>query len=585
MFLRGVLMKNNQIQVLLSGDEPISVEHVKIRKKPKVIFKTYSTSQEFLIPKNIEELIPQGHVSRLIDTIINQMDLKEIYEKYKGGGTSAYDPKMLLKVWIIGFLNKLYTSRPLAKALRENIVFMWISGKQTPDFRTISGFRKSLGKEIKQIFKEIVKYGISVGIISGKDIFIDHTKIEANANKHKFVWRKQVEKRQKSIDEEIGQLFDYIDKVNDEEDEIFGNKDLPEQERNGFDKGKVKEIVEKINKRIKDEKVSREKGAEIKKKVRRIEELTVKKEEYKNKKYILGERNSYSKTDNDAVAMLMKDKKSIKPGYNEGVSIENGFVLDFVMSDNCGDSKSFVPLMNGTIDNLGKTPDTATADSAYGNEENHAFLESKKIGNYLKYNLYHKEKSKRWLEEKLRLNDFNYNKEKDEFICKNNVRLIFEKEYDEKTQTGFVKKMKTYRAEEGKCINCPLKQKCTEGKSRSLSLSWNAERLKNIVRQNLNSDEGKEFRKRRGNEVESVFGDKKLNNKMPRFVLRGLEKVNIEAGIYFITHNIKKIQKYIEEKNKKTKENNKNKEIISRNEIFTQNLYSYKNICFKLLTF
>jgi len=579
-------MKKNQLQILLSGDKPVNVEHIIIRKKPKVVFKIYSKNQEFLLPKNIEDMIPLGHVSRLIDTIIDQMNLKEIYEKYKGGGASAYDPKMLFKVWVVGFLNRVYTSRPLAKSLRENVVFMWISGKQTPDFRTLSGFRKSLGKEIKQIFKEIVKYGISIGIISGKDIFVDHTKIEANANKHKIVWRKQVEKRQRSIDEEIDRLFVYIDKVNDEEDKIFDNKDLPEQERKGFDKDKVKEIVEKINKRIKDEKISRQEGVEIKKNVRRLGELAIKKLEYKNKKEILKERNSYSRTDTDAVAMMMKDKKSIKPGYNEGVSVENGFVVNYIISDNCGDSKSFVPLMNGTIENLGKTPETTTADSAYGNEEDHSYLERKNIGNYLKYNLYHKEKSKKWQEAKLRFKDFRYDPEKDEFICKNNVKLVFEKEFEDITLTGFVKKMRKYHAQEGQCMNCPLKQKCTEGKARSISVSWNAERLKEIARQNLSSDKGKELRKRRGNEVESVFGDKKLNNKMPRFILRGIEKVNIEAGIYFITHNIRKIQKHLNKKREKNKENNKNNEKISiQNIILTQNQNFYKNICFKNLTF
>lgn len=575
-----------QMQSLLLGDKTIGIDNAKPRKKLKIVFKTYAKNQEFLLPKNIEEMIPSGHISRLIDTIIDQMELKDIYEKYKGGGASAYDPKMLLKVWVIGFINKIYTSRPLAKALKENIVFMWISGKQKPDFRTLSGFRKSLGKEIKQIFKEIVKYGINVGIISGKDVFIDHTKIEANANKHKIVWKKQVDKRQKSIDEEIDKLFDYIDKVNEEEDKIFDNKDLPEQERKGFDKDKVKEIVEKINKRIKNERISRQKGAEIKKNIRRIGELTIKKEEYKKKKEILGERNSYSRTDIDAVAMMMKDKKSIKPGYNEGVSVENGFVVDFVISDNCGDSKSFVPLMNGTITNIGKTPETATADSAYGNEEDHQYLEDKKIGNYLKYNLYHKEKSKKWREAKLRINDFNYNKENDEFICKNKVKLVFEKEFDDTTQTGFVKKMKRYIAPEEQCTNCPFKQKCTEGKTRSITVSWNAERLKDIARQNLNSDRGKELRKKRGNEVESVFGDKKLNNKMPRFILRGIEKVTIEAGIYFLTHNIRKIHEYLNKKTRNPEENEKNnKKMLFQNIISTPTINICKNIFLKNLTF
>lgn len=544
---------NERIQkTLLSEDEVIVCKPIsKINRKQ--VFKTYSQGQEFLLPKSLEEEINQGHVSRLISSIVDEMDLKDIYDKYKGGGTSAYDPRMLVKVWLLGFVNKIYSSRLLAKALRENIPFMWISGKQNPDFRTLNNFRKSLGKEIKSLFKEIVVFGIKIGIISGKDVFIDHTKSEANANKHKIIWRKNVERISKNIDEELEKLFDHIDRANEEEDKIFGDNDLPEQERSGFDKDKVKEIVDKINKRIKNERISRQKGAEIKKNVRRLSELLKRKEVYASKKKILGERNSYSKTDIDAVAMMQKDKISIKPSYNEGVAVENGFVVSYILDDNCNDSKSFIPLMDEAANNMGKTPETATADSAYGNEENHTYLENNNIGNYLKYNLYQKEKSKKWQEAKLRFNDFRYDEEKDEFTCKNNAKLVFEKEYEDITKTGFVKKIKRYVATAEQCDNCPFKQKCTEGKARSLSVSFEAERLKNIARQNLNSEKGKELRKRRGNEVESVFGDKKLNNKMPRFLLRGIKKVNIEAGLYYLAHNIRKISNY----QKKLGENSK----------------------------
>jgi transposase len=564
MFLKGDLMRKKQKQTLLFSNKKVDV--TKPIKKPKVVFKPYSQNQEFLLPKNLEEEIEYGHVCRLVNSIIDEMDLTNIYGRYKGGGASAYNPCMLLKVWILGFVDKIYSSRLLAKALRENVTFMWISGKQNPDFRTLNNYRKSLGKEIKQIFKEIVVLGIKLGIISGKDIFIDHSKIEANANRHKIVWRKNVEKRQKSIDEELDDLFDYIDKINKEEDQIFGDKDLPEKERKGFDKGKVKEIVEKINKRIKDEKILRQKAAEIKKKVRRTAELLEKKQAYDLKKKILGERNSYSKTDISAVAMMMKDKLSIKPAYNEGIAVENGFVVNYVLDDNCGDSKSFIPLMDGAIDNLGRAPETATADAAYGNEENHAYLEAKTIGNYLKYNLYQKEKSKKWQEKIFRVNDFVYNEKTNEFTCKNNSKLVFEKNIEEKTKTGYIKRISIYKASDAQCSKCPFKNKCTEGKARSLSLSFEAERLKSIARQNLNSETGVKLRKRRGNEVESVFGDKKLNNKMPRFLLRGIKKVNIEAGLYFITHNIKKIHEYLN----KAKENNGAKKIILQTNILSE---------------
>ena len=199
---------------------------------------------------------------------------------------------------------------------------------------------------MKVIFKEIVQYGFAAGIIDGKDVFVDHTKKAANANRYKVVWRKQVEKQSKNIDEELDKLFDYVDQLNNEEAEVFGNKDLPEQERTGFDKEQVKKIVERINEQMKNGKLSLEKGREAKKNVRRAKELVEKKQEYKNKKAILGNRNSYSKTDTGAVAMMMKDKLTIRPAYNEGVVVENGFVLGYVISNNCADNVSFKSLMN-----------------------------------------------------------------------------------------------------------------------------------------------------------------------------------------------------------------------------------------------
>ena len=544
-------------QQKLFSNENVEIDNIcKIKKR--VVFKTYNQNQEYLLPKNIEECISEGHICRLINTIIDKMDFSSIENHYKGGGTSAYHPRMLLKVWILGFINHSYSCRILAKQTRENLTFMWISGNQTPDFRTLNNFRKGIGKDIKIIFKEVVIQGISLGIISGKDIFIDHTKKEANANKHKVVWRKQVERQSKKIDDELDKLFEYIDEVNDNEDNILGNKDLPEQIRNGFDSEKIKEIVKKINEKIKNNSLEKDKGNDIKKKIRRSAELVNKKEEYRVKKEILNGRNSYSKTDISAVAMMMKDKISIKPGYNEGVAVENGFVINFILSDSCGDVVSFIPLMNGVIHNLGKTPETVTADGAYGNEETHSYMEQQGIGNYLKYNTYYRESKKNPKNKKFILSDFIYNSENDSFTCKQGNTLILSKEQDDIIKSGYVKKVKVYNISEDKCSVCPIKDKCTTGKSRSLTVSWEAERLKAIARENLNSEKGKELRSRRANEVESIFGDQKLNNKVRRYLLRGLEKVNIEAGLYYISHNIKKINQILKKK-KNTDAQNKSK--------------------------
>lgn len=545
-------------QNILFSDKKIHLKEVKCKKNKKVVFKKYSQNQEFLLPKNINDFIGSGHIARLISTIIDKMDIQFIIDTYKGGGTSSYDPGMMLKSWILAFINRVYSCRLVAKNMRENLAFIWISGNQTPDFHTLNDFRLRLKGDIKKIFKQIVMYALEQGIIQAKDVFIDHTKAEANANKHKIVWKKQVEKQSVKIDAELDELFKYIDKINEDEDKIFRNKDLPEQERTGFDNEKVKEIIVKINKNVKEKEISREEGREQRKNVRKAKELLERKETYKLKKKILNGRNSFSKTDTDAVGMMMKDKLTIKPAYNEGIAVENGFVLNYIVDDNCGDSVSFIPLMEGVIDHMGKPPENASSDGAYGNEENHAYLEKKKIGNFLKFNQYHKEKSKAWRGKKFRLEDFSYDEGKNEFICPNNITLSFVEEQERETKTGYAQKFSIYQVPEVSCVGCQFRDKCTNSNTRCLQVSWNAERLKGIARINLNSDKGKELREKRGNEVESVFGDQKLNKLKRRYHLRGLPKVKLEAGLYYISHNIRKIHK-IKEKHRSEKDSDRNK--------------------------
>ncbi len=512
----------------------------------KVVFKPYCQDQQFLLPKNTDDFVIKGHIARLISKIIDGMDLSFVVETYKGGGASSYNPKMLLKVWILGFVYRIYTCRLLAKAIRENLPFIWVTGNQQPDFRTLNNFRLRLKDEIKEIFKEIVKYGLEKGIIDGKDIFVDHTKNEANSNKYKVVWKKNVERQLNNIDKELDELFKHIDIMNEDEENLFSGKDFPEQERTGFSDEKVKEIISDINQKIKEKTLNKKQGQEKKDKIRRTKQLLERKIKYEKQKEILGKRNSFSRTDNDAVAMMMKDKITIRPAYNEGISVENGFVIDYVVSDSSSDVVSFIPLMDGTINNLGKIPENTHGDAGYGSEETMTYLEKKKIKNYLKYNTFQKEKNQKWREKNLRTEDLKYNEEKDEFVCKKGIKLKFQKINEEITKTGYKKKLKVYKTEKGKC-------KCSFHKhnSETLSISWKYEQLRKQAKENLNTEKGIELRKRRGNEIESIFGDKKLNKKNRRYNLRGIKKVNIEAGLHYITHNIQKIHTKINSQTKK----------------------------------
>ena len=109
----------------------------------KVVFKPYHQNQSTLLPPNLDDLIPQNHLVRMLNRIIDQMNIDYLLKGYKGGGTSSYHPRMLLKVLIYAYTQRIYSSRFIAKALRENIHFMWLSGGNRPDFRTINRFRSS----------------------------------------------------------------------------------------------------------------------------------------------------------------------------------------------------------------------------------------------------------------------------------------------------------------------------------------------------------------------------------------------------------------------------------------------------------
>ena len=149
------------------------------------VFKSYQQEQSLLFPPNISEMIPEGHLVRVVNEMINGVDRSILEAQYKGGGTSAYDPQMLLKVIIYAYTQRIFTSRQIAKALRENVNFMWLSGMSRPDFRTINRFRGKVMKAvINEVFYGIIEQLLEMGMIDLQSYFMDGTKIEANANKY-----------------------------------------------------------------------------------------------------------------------------------------------------------------------------------------------------------------------------------------------------------------------------------------------------------------------------------------------------------------------------------------------------------------
>lgn len=184
----------------------------------KVVFKNYVTNQPFLLPPSLDELIPTNHPVRVVNSVIDQIDLSNLLKMYKGGGTSSYHPRMLLKVLVYSYLSNIYSSRKIEAALQENIHFMWLSGMQQPDHNTINRYRTERLKDVlKTIFAKVVQLLSKSGHLSLKEIYTDGTKIEANANRYTFVWGNSVKHNRHKMEEQLRELWAYSQSVAAEE--------------------------------------------------------------------------------------------------------------------------------------------------------------------------------------------------------------------------------------------------------------------------------------------------------------------------------------------------------------------------------
>ena len=178
----------------------------------KISFKEYNQNQVVLFPPSIDSLIPEDSPVRLVNHIVDELDLSQINFGYKGCGTSSYHPRMLLKVLFYGYLNNVYSCRKIESQLEQNIHYIWLSGNQHPNFRTINNFRSlRLKTSVHKLFVQLVYMLVDMGYITLKEVYVDGTKIESKANRYSFVWRKSVEKNKAKLESKIRAILSQID--------------------------------------------------------------------------------------------------------------------------------------------------------------------------------------------------------------------------------------------------------------------------------------------------------------------------------------------------------------------------------------
>jgi transposase len=283
-------------------------------KSDKISYKPYDQGQAYLIPPSAAELIPEKHLVRLVSEVVDEMGIERLLRKYQvGGGASRYHPVMMTKVFVYGYMTKVCSSRMLAKAVRENIMFRWMAGGQEPDFRALNEFRgKLLTGVMEDIFVTAVKMLKAKGYVKLEHYFVDGTKMESASGRYTCVWKKSIGKNDGKLDEKLRAYIGMIDEAWKDENDEYGERDLEELGgKGGYTSADVKELAGALKEQLKKREAAGD--PEGKKKVKQAlktvkEDLLPRKKKYEQAKRILGKRNSYSKTDKDATFMRMKER-------------------------------------------------------------------------------------------------------------------------------------------------------------------------------------------------------------------------------------------------------------------------------------
>lgn len=504
--------------------------------KSKLVFKAYTPNQTLLFPSNLEELIDRNHPVRVVNQVIDQISIDPLIAKFKGGGTSSYHPRMLLKVLVYAYLSNVFTSRKIEASIKENIHFMWLSGMSKPDHNTINRFRSDRLKGVlKEVFGQIVELLVEQGLVGLKEIYLDGTKIEANANRYSFVWGRSIKTSKERIRRQLDELWEYTQQV--AADELSENEPV---ELGQLDARAVSQTIEKIDKALRDKPVSKK----VRQKLNYAKKHWPKNvSRYIEQEKILGKRSSFSKTDPDATFMRMKEDHmgngQLKPAYNWQISTSDQFIVNYSLHQTTNDTNGLQPHLSQFENLYNQLPEAICADAGYGSEENYALLESKSIKNFVKYNYFHKEQSKKWKQDPFRVDNLYYDQDQDVVYCPMGQPMRKIGDRKRTTDNGYRQVYSKYQAQN--CHNCPLRGPCHNSKdNRIVEINHKLRNHKENVRENLLSEEGLRHRSKRPVDVEPVFGTIKHNKGYKRFLLRGIEKVEVELGLLAISHNLAK---------------------------------------------
>ena len=497
---------------------------------------------------DIGEMIPADDSVRLLNAVLERIDYRKLHAAYSRLGRIERSPESLFKVLVYGYMNGIYSSRKLEQACRRDVNFMYLLGRSAaPDHATIARFRSErLSGVVEDLFSQLVDLLAEAGELSLCSVFIDGTKLEANANRYSFVWKKSTQKNEAKMQEKMKTELPKLAAQ-------FGLRFY------AGEKIRVKDL-KKLRKRLYALKGNEEfvqgKGKRkfpLQKAIEAVEGYLARQKQYDDYNHSFGDRNSFSKTDRDATFMRMKEDHmkngQLKPGYNVTLGVDAEYIVGVMLSQERSDTGTFIPMME-KLRCLGYTK--PVADAGFESEENYTWCEENGQLAFIKPANHDQAKTKKYKSDIGKRENMPYDAENDAYLCHagHQIQAVYQK--NTRSKAGYPIVTTVYTC--AHCDGCPHKAKCIKGASKmpleernkNLYVSKNFQRQRRDMESRINTDEGILLRVNRSIQVEGAFGVLKQDLGFRRFLLRGQVKVETEFLLLAIAFNINKFHNKIQ---------------------------------------
>jgi len=475
--------------------------------------------QILLFNECIDEIIEKDNIVRFIDAYVESLDMEELGFKMPKGntGTPPYRPQLKLKIYIYGYFEKIRSSRRLEKECSRNKELIWLTNSLVPDFKTIADFRKENHKAFKNIFKDFLRLCHKLDLLSFKTIAIDGTKIRGQNSLNEVYKNESIEKVENEIEDQINNYLKELDEIDKREQS--GSYSLNQD--------KIKDITNRLNKQL-----------------RRKDKIKIIKDLFSHNP----EMKTYFATDNDS--RLQSDKGKVRPGYNPQLAVEekNKLIVVVDVTNEQNDKKQLTPMVKQVKEvknDLEIEDETdAVTDTGYysereiinNNQDDFRVIVSPDAESKNSQNSIDEKKESA---EKYQQEDFNYDNEKDVYICPegNELKKTNKEIFSDKNG----REVNSYNCKPAICNNCLKKEYCTNGKhGRKLLVSANKDIMQLYI-ESLKSERNKRLINKRKELVEHPFGTIKRNLGYTHFLLRGLYKVTAEFSFICFIYNLKRV--------------------------------------------